>query len=68
LAVDQFKEKIMAKSSTTSTALKRVKVKTLKAKTKTLSAKEGTKVTGGSDPLGKTMYVGTANGGVWKTT
>jgi hypothetical protein len=66
LAVDQFKEKIMAKSSTTGTASKRVKVKTLKTKAKTLSAKEGTKVKGGSDPLGKTFYVGTANGGVWK--
>jgi len=55
----------MAKSSATS-ATKRVKVKTLKAKAKTVSAKEGKKVKGGTDQLGKTYYVGTANGGIWK--
>jgi hypothetical protein len=58
----------MAKSSTTRTVKKRVNVKTLPAKVKTLSAKEKTKVKGGSDRSGNTVYVGSANGGVWKTT
>jgi len=65
----QLKEiNIMAKNSTTRTEKKRVKVKTLPAKAKTLSANEGKKVKGGSDRTGNTVYVGSANGGVWKTT
>jgi len=55
---------IMAKSSTTKSAKKRVKVKTLPAKTKTLTAKEKKKVKG----AGNTVFVSGASGGVWKTT
>ena len=54
----------MAKSSTTKSAKKRVKVKTLPAKTKTLTAKEKKKVKG----AGNTVFVSGASGGVWKTT
>jgi hypothetical protein len=38
-----------------------------KAKAAELSEQELDQVAGGTDPAGRT-YVGTANGGVWKTT
>jgi hypothetical protein len=42
--------------------------KTAKTEPVELDEKALGEVAGGSDPAGRTYYVGTANGGVWKTT